>query len=239
VSRIHRSAISAALVLLFPLCGATLRAQRSSESETAAEVSFAFERTGLPVPRFTLAVDQNGRGTYKGDQAEPVVRSVLEQPETVAFEQKFALSSQTTRRIFALAEELDHFNIACASKAKNAADTGAKTLTYAAPGTTHSCTYNYTENKNVSALTVLFQAIAETMDEGRALDHLHRYDRLGLDAELQSFSREVAEGHAVELGTIASTLRSIAEDADLMQRVRTQARALLTMVSVETRQAAQ
>jgi hypothetical protein len=43
----------------------------------------------------------------------------------------------------------------------------------------------------------------------------------------------------VELGTIASTLRSIAEDADLMQRVRTQARALLTMVSVETRQAAQ
>lgn len=227
----------AALILLLLFCGQILRAQRSSE--TAAVVSFAFERTGLPVPRFTLAVDQNGRGTYKGDQAEQVVHGVLAQPATVAFEQKYEISSQTTRRIFALAEDLDHFNIACASKAKNVADTGTKTLAYVAPGTTHSCTFNYTENKNVSALTDLFLAIAETMDEGRALDHLHRYDRLGLDAELQSFSREVAEGHAVELGTIASTLRSIAEDADLMQRVRTQARALLTMLSVETRQAAQ
>jgi hypothetical protein len=237
VSRIHRSAISAAFVLLLLLSGATLQAQRSSE--TAAEVSFAFERTGLQVPWFNLAVDQNGRGTYKGDQAESVVRSVQEQPATVAFEQKFELSSQTTRRIFALAGELDHFNIACASKVKNVADTGTKTLTYAAPGTMHSCTYNYSENKSVSLLTDLFEGVAETMDEGRALDHLHRYDRLGLDAELQSFSREVAEGHAVELGTIASTLRAIAEDANLTQRVRTQARALLTMVSVETRQAAQ
>jgi hypothetical protein len=237
--RIYRSVISAALVLLLLLCGATLRAQRSSESETAAEVSFAFERTGLPVPRFTLSVDRNGLGTYTGEQAQTVVRGVPAQPETLTFERKFALSSQTTGRIFKLAEELDHFNIACASKAKNVADTGTKTLTYIAPGTMHSCTFNYTENKNVSALTDLFLAIAETMDEGRTIDHLHRYDRLGLDAELQSFSREVAEGHAVELGTIASTLRAIAEDADLMQRVRTQARALLTMVSLETRQAAQ
>ena len=233
MSRIHRSAIPiAAAAMLVLICGPTLRAQRP---ETAAEISFAFARAGLPVPRFILAVDQNGRGTYKGDQAEPGVRSVLEQPATVAFEQKFELSSQTTRRIFALADELDHFNIACASKAKNVADTGTKTLTYIAPGTTHSCTYNYTENKNVSALTNLFLAIAETMDEGRTIDHLHRYDRLGLDAELESFSREVADGHAIELQTIAPALRSIAQDADLMQRVRTQARALLLLVPADAR----
>jgi hypothetical protein len=232
VSRIHRSAIPAALVLLLLLCGPTLRAQRPA---TAAEVSFAFARAGLPVPWFTLTVDQDGRGTYKGDQTEPGARSVLEQPATVAFEQKFELSSQTTRRVFALAGELDYFNIACASKAKNVADTGEKTLTYIAPGTTHSCTYNYTENKNVSALTNLFLAIAETMDEGRTIDHLHRYDRLGLDAELESFSREVSEGRALELGTIATTLRSIAQDADLMQRVRTQARALLSLVPADAR----
>ena len=89
----------------------------------------------------------------------------------MVFEQKFELSIQTTRRVFALADELDHFNIACASKAKNVADTGKKTLTDAAPGTTHSCTYNYTGNKSVSDLTELFQAIAETMDHGRELKH--------------------------------------------------------------------
>jgi len=220
------------IFLLLIVCGPTLRAQRPA---TAAEVSFAFQRAGLPVPRFILTVDQNGRGNYKGDQTEPVVRGVLAQPATVAFEQKFELSSQATRRIFALAGELDHFNIACASKAKNVADTGTKTLTYAAPGTMNSCTFHYTENQSVAALTDLFQGVAETMDEGRALDHLHRYDRLGLDAELESFSREIADGHAIELQTIAPALRSIAQDTDLMQRVRTQARALLALVPAEAR----
>ena len=230
--RIYRNAISAAFVLLLLLCGSTLRAQRPA----ATEVTFAFVRAGLQVPRFTLAVDQNGRGTYKGDQAEPVVRGVLAQPATVAFEQKFELSSQTTRRIFALADELDHFNIACASKAKNVADTGTKTLTYIAPGTTNSCTYNYTENKGVNALTDLFLAIAETMDEGRALDHLHRYDRLGLDSAMSFLTQQVSEGHALELGTIATTLRSIADDAEVIERVRMRARALLTLVPAQTRQ---
>ena len=237
MSRIHRTATSAALVLLLLLCGANLPAQRSSQ--TAAEVTFAFQRAGLQVPRFTLAVDQNGWGTYKGDQAEPVVRGVLAQPATVAFEQKFEISSQTTRRIFALADELDHFNIACASKAKNVADTGTKTLTYIAPGTMLSCTYNYTENYGVNALTGLFLAIAETMDEGRTLDHLHRYDRLGLDTAMSFLTQQVSEGHALELGTIATTLRSIADDTEVIERVRMRARALLTLVPAQARQTAQ
>jgi hypothetical protein len=237
VSRANRSVdFSARIFLLLIVCGPTLRAQRPA---TAAGVSFAFQRAGLPVPRFILAVDQNGRGNYKGDQTEPVVRGVLAQPATVAFEQKFELSSQTTRRIFALADELDHFNIACASKAKNVADTGTKTLTYIAPGTTNSCTYNYTENKGVNALTDLFLAIAETMDEGRALDHLHRYDRLGLDSAMSFLTQQVSEGHALELGTIATTLRSIADDAEVIERVRMRARALLTLVPAQARQTAQ
>jgi hypothetical protein len=73
------------------------------------------------------------------------------------------------------------------------------------------------------------------MDEGRKLDYLHRYDRLGLDAELASFAHEVAESRALELGTIAETLRSLAEDTDLMQRVQTRARALLSQIPAERR----
>ena len=235
MSRIHRSAISAALVLLLLLCGPTLRAQRPA----TAEVTFAFERTGLQVPRFTLTVDQNGLGTYKGDQAQPVVLGVPAQPATVIFERKVVLTSKTTGRIFALAGELDHFNIACASKAKNVADTGTKTLTYIASGTMHSCTYNYTENKSVSVLTDLFEGIAETMDEGRELDHLRRYDRLGLDAAMNYLTQEVSAGRALELGTIAPTLRSIADDAEVIERVRMRARALLTLVPAQARQTAQ
>ena len=103
------------------------------------------------------------------------------------------------------------------------------------PDVRSSCTYNSTENKDVQTLTDIFEGIAETLDEGRKLEYLHRFDRLGLDAEMESFSREVADGHAMELQAIADTLRSLAGDPDVMQRVRTRASALLTLVPAQTR----
>ncbi len=40
-----------------------------------------------------------------------------------------------------------YFNIECASKAKNIADTGKKTLSYTGADGSGSCTYNYSDNK--------------------------------------------------------------------------------------------
>ncbi len=65
------------------------------------------------------------------------------------------------------------------------------------------------------------------MDEGRRLEFLHRYDRLGLDAEMISLANEVQAGRAMELGTIAPTLDAIADDTAVMQRVRLRAEKLL------------
>jgi hypothetical protein len=133
-----------------------------------------------------------------------------------------------------LGKKLDRFNVQCASKAKNIADTGTKTLSYSAPDGSGSCTYNYSENKDVQSLTEIFEGMAETMDEGRQLDHLHRYDRLGLDSAMTFLAEEVTAGHALEVGTIAASLRSIAEDADVMQRVRARARTLLALVPADS-----
>jgi hypothetical protein len=130
-------------------------------------------------------------------------------------------------KIFKLARSVDRFDMACDSKAKNLANTGKKTLTYAGPDGRGSCVYNYSDNKNVTALTDMFLAIAFTMDEGRRLEFLHRYDRLGLDAEISSLAHEEKEGRAMELGTIAPTLSAIEGDTALIQRVRLQAGKLL------------
>jgi hypothetical protein len=143
------------------------------------------------------------------------------------------ITPATVDRIFALGKKLDRFNVPCASKAKNIADTGTKTLSYTAPDGSGSCTYNYSENKDVQSLTEIFQGMTETMDEGRQLDHLHRYDRLGLDSAMTFLVQEVTAGHAIEVGTIAASLRSIAEDADVMQRVRARARTLLALVPAD------
>ena len=69
------------------------------------------------------------------------------------------------------------------------------------------------------------------MDEGRRLEFLHRYDRLGLDAEMISFAQEVEAGRALELGTISPTLAAIADDTAVIQRVRLRAAKMLEQVS--------
>jgi hypothetical protein len=143
------------------------------------------------------------------------------------------LTSGTTAKIFKAARAANHFNIECASKAKNIADTGKKTLSYTGADGSGSCTYNYSENKNIDTLTNTFLAIAYTMDEGRRLEFLHRYDRLGLDAEMISFSQELEAGRALELGTISPTLAVIADDTAVIQRVRLRAQKMLEQVAAE------
>jgi hypothetical protein len=188
-------------------------------SRTQSEVTFQFVRPGLQVPRFTLRVREDGTGSY---QAEQVAKS----PGHTAMP---AEAAQHIDRTFALspAHGASRFNIACESKAKNIADTGAKTLSYSGSDGSGSCVYNYTENKTVVMLTDTFLGIAYTMDEGRRLDFLHRYDRLGLDAEMDVLSQAVEAGSALEVGTISATLSGIADDTAVMERVRLRAATLL------------
>ncbi len=133
----------------------------------------------------------------------------------------------TVAKIFKAARELKHFDMDCASKAKNIANTGEKTLSYTGADGKGSCVYNYSENKQIKMLTDDFLAIAETMDEGRRLAYLHRYDRLGLDAETIALEQAAAAGRATEFGTIAPVLSSIAGDPAVMERVRLRVAKLL------------
>lgn len=224
-------------IVLAMAAPSSVRAQTAA-AQLPATVSFAFERPGLPVPKFTLRVAEDGRGSYQGEAAAPPSPYPGVSTPPAPIDRSFMLSAATTRKIFALARDLHHFNTTCASKAKNIADTGKKTLSYKGPDGEGSCTYNYSENKSVQQLTELVQNIAGTMDEGRELDHLHRYDRLGLDAAISFLEQQVTDGRALELGTIQATLRSIASDADLIQRVRTRANALLAQIPAEMREIA-
>ncbi|GAC1415138.1 MAG: hypothetical protein NVSMB62_02170 [Acidobacteriaceae bacterium] len=241
------AALAAVLAFAFCISCADAQSPASTAIATGAEVSFGFERSGLPVPKYTLTVHEDGTGTYQGEeltasglrtvssqfQPSPASSKPQEAGPSEPFLQSFTLSSATSHRIFALARTLKQFNLACASKAKNIADTGTKTLTYRSPAGGGSCTYNYSENKNVVQLTDLFYGLTETMDTGRRLDHLHRYDRLGLDSAIGLLAQQVTDGRALELGSIAETLRSIASDADLMQRVRVRASQLLSLLPAE------
>lgn len=196
---------------------------------SSPEVSFQFERIGLSVPKFTIVVREDGTGTYQAQiAAVSGGRGAAMQPAaSVPIDRPIKVSSATTETIFKTAHSLDHFNIECASKAKNIADTGKKTLSYKGADGQGSCLYNYSENKNVTQLTDTFHAIAFTMDEGRKLEFMHRFDRLGLYSEMDILNHEIEEKRAIEVGNIAPALRSIIADEALMQKVRERAARML------------
>ncbi|MBB5058917.1 hypothetical protein HDF16_003640 [Granulicella aggregans] len=213
---------AATFLLLVPFAGL------SQTQPTASEVSFHFEHPGLPVPMFTLTVDETGTARYEAEEAATSRGAPdADPPPTQHISRTVTLSKAATEKIFANARALDRFNTACASKAKNIADTGSKTLHYSGYGGDGSCTYNFSENKRVVVLTELFTGIARTLDVGRRLDFQHRFDRLGLDATIASLAEEVDAGRAVEVSVITPTLRSLADDGDLLQRVRQRAARLL------------
>ncbi len=212
----------------------TAQPPTAPSTKIPSEVSFQFDRTGLPVPRFTLRLREDGTGSYQADQAEtPATATSMRGQAAQHIDRPINLSQTTVAKVFKAARALNYFNIECESKAKNIANTGKKTLSYTGADGSGSCTYNYSENKTVSALTDTFLGIAYTIDEGRRLEFLHRYDRLGLDAEMISFAQEAEAGRALELGTISPALASIADDTAVIQRVRLKAQKMLEQVSAE------
>jgi hypothetical protein len=195
-------------------------------------ITFHFERPGLPVPVFTLTVHADGTAIYEASvrpevpRYSPYAATIGAQPD-IQVTANVTLTPATTMKLFDEVRSTHNFANGCASKAKNIASSGKKTLTYTAEAGTATCAYDYTEDKTIYALTSTFEAIAFTLDEGRKLENKHRYDRLALDPETEYLVNAVQAGNAVELATIAPTLRSLADDPQLLERVRTRAAKLL------------
>jgi hypothetical protein len=227
------------LSILLSACWAAVAQDASPQANAstapeARQVSFTFDRKGVPVGHYRLVIYENGKGVYEGEELVTATGyGPAANPEPRPFKHSMTISAATASKIFSTAERLKRFDVPCASKLKNVADTGTKTLRYEGRDGTGSCTYNFSENKDVQAITDMFEGIAETMDTGRKLDQLHRFDRLGLDSTMKYLADEVSSGRALEIGTIASSLRSIASDTDVMARVRNRANALLSQVPAE------
>jgi hypothetical protein len=195
-------------------------------------IAFHFERPGLPVPVFTLTVHSDGSAVYQASYRPEVPRyspyaATIEAQLDTQVTTNVTLTPATTAKLFDEVRSTHNFAKGCASKAKNIASSGKKTLTYTAPSGTASCSYDYTEDKTIYALTSTFQAIAFTLDEGRKLEIKHRYDRLALDPETEYLVNAARDGSAVELTLIAPILRSLADDPQVLERVRTRAASLL------------
>jgi hypothetical protein len=180
-------------------------------------IFFTREWPSATVPKYTVVVQQDliahyweGDGDYDAAQrAKPAM----------------TVSKSTLETIYAAEPAIDAQQ--CETKLKHIANTGKKTLSSFVGDEYSECVFNYSDDQKVNATAAAFEAIAETMQAGERLKHALRYDRLGLDAEIDELVDEVKRGSAIEVQNIAPVLQSLVDDDRVMERVKRKAAHLM------------
>jgi hypothetical protein len=145
----------------------------------------------------------------------------------------FTLSARNQERLFRDAREANYFNGDFSYKKHAVATTGKKTLTYADPNRYFETSYDYSENRAIEEITNIFAGISNTIEHGRKLQFLHRFDKLGLEDELKGMEAAMESHNLAELQIIQPTLESIAGDAAVLNIARQRAKKLLAKANSE------
>ena len=174
---------------------------------------------------FTITTRADGGSTYLSRNPTRAVAPGEEKEPDYTLD--FTLSQRNQNRVFKLAQQANYFNGDFEFKAHAVASTGRKTLTYADESRHFKTTYNHSEVKPIAELTSLFEGISVTVEHGRKLAFSHKYDKLGLEAELKGTEDAEAAHFLDELQIIAPTLQSIADDTSVMNIARQRATRLL------------
>jgi hypothetical protein len=214
------------LIVLSCACLAQSPNPRPTDSQAALPiVSFDFLLEGSAPPHYSIAVAPDGQATYRSDDP-PAADAAPQQP----YVHQFLVSDATRSRIFALSAALQCFQGQFEYRGGRVANMGAKTLKCTYGDRESHTTYNYSTNPRLQELTTLFQNISNTMEHGRRLEFLHRYDKLGLDAELKFMEEQERNKQLAELQAVAPQLERVLNDGSILNVTRHRAEHLLQVI---------
>ena len=192
-------------------------------------VTFDFVLDGATPPHYSIAVEPDGKATYRGDAA-PRDGSVPMPPSN----QQFTVSEPTRKQIFDLTTLLKCFKGDFEYHgSQRVANMGSKTLKCTYPGRDSQTTYNYSTNQQLQQLTTIFQNMGNTLQFGQRLQYLHRYDKLGMEAELKSMEEAEKNKRLAELQAVAPQLQQIVDDSAIMNVSRRRAEHLLQRIKAD------
>lgn len=237
----HRVQAAAVSLLAFFLIVCFAQAQTPDlepdrQGSPVPVITFDYVHPGVDPPHYAVAIESTGRAAYRSDPAPD--KGVADDAYIV----KFTASEETRQRIFALADQVNHFNGNFDYTKTKIANTGAKTLTYSVghlpstlaqpvKGQQNQTTYNWSENPAIQELTAIFQGISATLEFARRLDFERRFDKLGLDAELKRMEQMQKDGQLYELQAVAPSLTNIVNDFGVMHIARERAKRILAAAS--------
>ena len=221
----------AGLIIFLLILAAPLALSGQDTQQNPVRPTITFDRVweAYKPQNVTITVQSTGSARY-------VSRNPFSPPEPGAdpdYTLDFTLSSRSQQKLFREAREANYFNGDFSFKKHVVASTGKKTLTYSDPVRHFSTTYDYSDNKAIEEITNLFSGISNTIEHGRKLAYLHRFDKLGLEDELKAME-DAAESHNLaEVQIIAPTLKSIQDDTKVLNIARQRAKRLLAKAKSE------
>jgi hypothetical protein len=192
-------------------------------ADPAVQVDFA--NPALSPSQWTLVLHPDGTGHFRSQMGKPPAQG-QQGIDTPAVDRDIQVSTDFALRVFDAARRHNWFNQPCESHLKVAFQ-GWKTFTYTGPQGQGSCTFNFSRDKEMQMLSESMEGVAETILEGARLEVLLQHDRLGLDAEMEFLTDAADDGRAQQICTIREILERLAQDDEVLERVRKRARALL------------
>jgi hypothetical protein len=211
-----RKLLATSLMIALTLCLAAYSQQPT------ADVSFKLDFPGADPSHYEIVIASDGQGSYISngkfdDQSDPADSAPLQ----------FVVSENIRNQIFDLAKKGHYFAGKVDSGQKKIANTGAKTLAYKDASHNSQATYNYSMLQPIAQLTSIFQNLSTTMEFGRRLVYLHKYQKLALDDQLKRMEEMQRENSLGDVGAIAPVLKDIANDSSVMNVSRARALRLL------------
>jgi hypothetical protein len=223
-----------AFVILVVLALAALISSRQAAwaqkpDQASAIPSITFERVWEEFTPQSVSITVSANGGAKYSSRDPGKNG--DGPDN--YQTEFTMSRDRCDKLFRYAREANYFQGDFTFKKHAVASTGKKTLAYVDSSRHFNTTYDYSEHKAIQEITSIFMGISNTIEHGRKLQFLRRFDKLGLEAELKVME-DAAESHGlVEIQVIEPTLESIAEDHAILNIARQRAHRLLAKAKSE------
>jgi hypothetical protein len=184
-----------------------------------------FSNPGLTPSNWTLTIRPDGSGHFRSRRGSAPAGDpqVMQAPDV---DRDVGVSGQFAERVFQLSHDDEVLKGDCESHMKVAFQ-GWKKISYSGPEGQWSCEFNYSRDKEIQALGESLQAVAGTILEGARLEMLLQHDRLGLDKEMDFIQDAVNDGRLAQVCAIKGILERLADDPEVLERVRKRARTLL------------
>ena len=211
-----RGLISRKALALF-WCLLVLGAKAQAPPVSPPTITFTKEFPNSQPSYYAVGVRQDGTAFYRTapDEENPL---------------QFQFSPELTQEIFSLAQKLNLFREGKLESKRRVASLGKKTLAYQNGLEHYETTFNHTEVPEAVALATLFERISQTQQHYLTMEHLLRFDRLGIMKELLQLEADLDQGRLLNGSQLLPLLEQIRDNASLVQVAQSRAAQIIAKI---------